>query len=436
MKLHLIGWDILCSPKSVCGLGLRKFELNNLAMLARNAWKLIENPDCLLGSVLKVKYFPKIDFLNAKCPSVCSWTWRCLHTIKEMIKPFISWIAGDGKFIDLWCDKWILNLGSATPNPLVPTDPRVKVSYFIDVESRSWNIDRLNTHFDDASVQKIISILISQFCTPYRSAWELLKNADFPLNLLTWDSEGFGPPLVANFGNFECLAVFNFLFGNQPEMFCMLGLFYILECLCTLLTVVDALILEKLLCMLWSSVLFPVIFGLWLLSSLWSSTNNLVFRNLRDNYAIVINRAKAMLLTIRLKSQNPPIPPSTYSDTWMPPTFGWIKCNVDGAFDDTTLGNGAGYYVMRDFSSKATFCASIVFNVTSAEEAEARAIWVVLKKVVELKLAHITIESDAKDLINQFSTGKFDGNARIDVIYKDIQVFASSLIGCILLFNL
>ncbi|XP_026433860.1 uncharacterized protein LOC113331363 [Papaver somniferum] len=66
-KLHLLGWDILCSPKAKRGLGFIKAELNNLAMLARNAWRIIENPDCLLATVLKAKYFPRTDFLNAKC---------------------------------------------------------------------------------------------------------------------------------------------------------------------------------------------------------------------------------------------------------------------------------------------------------------------------------------------------------------------------------
>ncbi|XP_026398414.1 uncharacterized protein LOC113294224 [Papaver somniferum] len=65
-KLHFLGWDILCSPKAEGGLGFRKAELNNLAMLARNAWRILENPNCLLVTVLEAKYFPRTDFLNAK----------------------------------------------------------------------------------------------------------------------------------------------------------------------------------------------------------------------------------------------------------------------------------------------------------------------------------------------------------------------------------
>ncbi|XP_026459856.1 uncharacterized protein LOC113360572 [Papaver somniferum] len=113
MKLHLLGWDIICSPKSEGGLGFKKAEFNNLAMLARNAWMIIENPNCLLATVLKSRYFPRTDFLNAKCPSNCSWTWK------------------------------------------------------------------LNTHFDDASVEKIITIPLSHICTPDMRAWELSKNGRF-----------------------------------------------------------------------------------------------------------------------------------------------------------------------------------------------------------------------------------------------------------------
>ncbi|XP_026396589.1 uncharacterized protein LOC113291248 [Papaver somniferum] len=178
-KLHLLGWDILCSPKAEGGLGFRKAELNNLSMMARNAWRILEHPDFLLPIVLKAKYFPNTDFLNAKCPSKSSWTWKCLHAIKELIKLFISWIVGYGQFIDPWCDKWIPTLGSATPNLLVPPDPIIKVSYFIDTQTKSWNLSRLNTHFDNASVHKIFSLPLSQVCTPDGRAWDLSKNGKF-----------------------------------------------------------------------------------------------------------------------------------------------------------------------------------------------------------------------------------------------------------------
>ncbi|XP_026451478.1 uncharacterized protein LOC113351758 [Papaver somniferum] len=126
--------------------------------------------------------------------------------------------------------------------------------------------------------------------------------------------------------------------------------------------------------------------------------------------------------------------PVSICDKWMLPSFGSVKCNIDGAFDNISGANGARY-VMRDFTRKAIFCASIVFDVHSAEEAEARAIWKVLKKAVEQHLSHIIIESDAKAVIDQFSAGNFDGDTRTDAIFKDILFFSTKLSACIFSFQ-
>ncbi|XP_026383657.1 uncharacterized protein LOC113279168 [Papaver somniferum] len=113
----------------------------------------------------------------------------------------------------------------------------------------------------------------------------------------------------------------------------------------------------------------------------------------------------------------------------MSPFFGWIKCNTDGAYDEITGANGVGY-VMRDSSCKASFCASLVFQAKSVEEAEARAIWAVMKKALEQKFNHVIIKSDAKNLIDKFSISYFDGDTSIDTIFKDIQFFSLKFVDC------
>ncbi|XP_026451672.1 uncharacterized protein LOC113351997 [Papaver somniferum] len=174
--------------------------------------------------------------------------------------------------------------------------------------------------------------------------------------------------------------------------------------------------------------LFVVI--LW---SIWTGRNNFIFQNLTENHITVLARTRVMLLTRKTSFTFSTTTSVSICDKWMPPSFGWIKCNIDGVFDVTSGANGAGY-VMRDFSRKATFCASLVFEVHSAEEVEARAIWAVLKKALEQQFTHIIVESDAKSLIDQFSAGKFEGTLRTDDL-KDIQLFSSKLVACIFSFQ-
>ncbi|KAK6775883.1 hypothetical protein RDI58_026884 [Solanum bulbocastanum] len=55
-KLHLANWDIVTTPINMGWLGLRKTNVNNLALLASLHWRLLNNQDWLWANVLNNKY--------------------------------------------------------------------------------------------------------------------------------------------------------------------------------------------------------------------------------------------------------------------------------------------------------------------------------------------------------------------------------------------
>lgn len=63
--IRWLAWDRLCTAKNGGGLGFRELDKFNLAMLAKQGWRLLNNENQLVTSIMKARYFPKTDFLNA-----------------------------------------------------------------------------------------------------------------------------------------------------------------------------------------------------------------------------------------------------------------------------------------------------------------------------------------------------------------------------------
>lgn len=62
-KIHWIAWKNICVPKDKGDLGFRDIEDFNQALLAKQAWKLHNEPDSLLARVYRGRYYSASSFL-------------------------------------------------------------------------------------------------------------------------------------------------------------------------------------------------------------------------------------------------------------------------------------------------------------------------------------------------------------------------------------
>jgi len=64
--INWMSWARLGQSKLNGGLGYRDLEVFNLALLAKQGWRLIQDPNSLVGTILRDKYFPQSSFQKAK----------------------------------------------------------------------------------------------------------------------------------------------------------------------------------------------------------------------------------------------------------------------------------------------------------------------------------------------------------------------------------
>jgi hypothetical protein len=104
-KVHLIAWDTLLLSKSMGGgMGFQDLKLFNQALLARQAWRLIQFLNSLCARLLKAKYYPRGELVDTFFSSEASPTWREIEHGLNLLKKGIIWRVGDGSKIQIWRD--------------------------------------------------------------------------------------------------------------------------------------------------------------------------------------------------------------------------------------------------------------------------------------------------------------------------------------------
>jgi hypothetical protein len=68
------------------GFGFRDIELFNLALLAKQAWRLVQDPSSLSPLILKAVYFSNCDFLEADLGASPSKIWRAILDGREVLQ--------------------------------------------------------------------------------------------------------------------------------------------------------------------------------------------------------------------------------------------------------------------------------------------------------------------------------------------------------------
>ena len=106
-KTSWVSWKKMTQPKYLGGIGFRNIEMFNLALLARQAWRIMQNSKSLSAKLLKALYFPNVHFLDAALGSRPSQIWRAIIDAQEVLWQVLIRRIGNGDSTYIWKHNWL-----------------------------------------------------------------------------------------------------------------------------------------------------------------------------------------------------------------------------------------------------------------------------------------------------------------------------------------
>ena len=104
----MVGWDKVCRPKDLGGLGLYCTKSRNLALLAMLNWRVMEDFDALWAKTSISKYCPSgIMDERLRTSRSGSSNWNGLKVGLEVFRKGIRWVVNNSHYVSFWHDLWV-----------------------------------------------------------------------------------------------------------------------------------------------------------------------------------------------------------------------------------------------------------------------------------------------------------------------------------------
>ena len=178
-KIHTIAWEKICQTRSNEGLGIRKIETFNKALVAKQFWRTGQNPQLLLAKTLKSKYYPKTNHIWEidQVPRNSSKMWKNIWQTKNSSLAQAKWQVGKEDSIRLRDSFWYKPRNGDSLDHLQLWYGTIKD--LMDPTSWNWNSELINTVYNRPEAEAILSTTFPKFGNIDKVIWPFFNSGEY-----------------------------------------------------------------------------------------------------------------------------------------------------------------------------------------------------------------------------------------------------------------
>ncbi|GKV27974.1 hypothetical protein SLEP1_g37084 [Rubroshorea leprosula] len=367
-KIYWLEWRRMAILKKDGGLGFRAMHEFNIAMLGKQGWRLLTNPDSLAARLMKAKYYPRTDFLHAQVKPTCSLTWRSIWNSMDLLKQGCRKLIGNGLNTEIWGDPWLPGNSQFHVQTPKPTGCELRyVSDLIEEESHQWKEDLILHTFSAHEAQLILSLPLSWTRMDDNWTWNFTRHGKYAVRSgyhKAMEMRGNRDNPSSSSSNFRGMGHCGLVAGHLPNI-----------------------------------------------------SLNMV--SLGEYRKLVLSKGRGATMVQRRSETR-----------WRPPEAGFIKINVDGAISMQNGAYGMGAVARNHQGEVLAAMACKGQGVVAAEIAEACSLRMALQWAHDLTFRKIFLETDCVSLVTAINNEFLSTNSSLGAVLSDCRVLMTSFMHC------
>ncbi|GJZ87926.1 DNA helicase [Tanacetum coccineum] len=101
-----VAWEVVCLPKKEGGLGIRRLDIFNKALISSHIWSILSGKESLWVKWIHTYKLKGRSFWDTPSRGNMSWGWRKILQVRHLVRPIFRSHIGNGNRTFAWHDHW------------------------------------------------------------------------------------------------------------------------------------------------------------------------------------------------------------------------------------------------------------------------------------------------------------------------------------------